>query len=301
MHDINMAHHHVVTQAEFQGCCLDCQKSLDILKPHILGFHKKLSALSPEEIEALSPEDLYQLYMALDDIAHLNVGDHLAHSLLKDPEIAAVLPDIRHYYVRFFDLHEHHLASAILAPSVEDSVHAWNEVERFPLITRYRTLVKNHVNADSFRRDRPVIFLGCGSLPMTLILLAKEHGVHGVGVDIDEDAVEYAAKCLEKLHLLSRVTVRLGSHETLSGILETGPHDLLIAAMAEPKEPIFREVRTLLETFRDTRVSYRTYTGIRAVLYAPFHPHGIAGFTPKEVVMPTGRVNNTTVFLEKTP
>jgi hypothetical protein len=45
-------------------------------------------------------------------------------------------------------------------------------------------------------------------------------------------------------------------------------------------------------------VIYRTYTGMRAVLYAPVTDADVAGFRTVKKVFPTGRVNNTTIFAE---
>jgi hypothetical protein len=45
-------------------------------------------------------------------------------------------------------------------------------------------------------------------------------------------------------------------------------------------------------------VIYRTYTGMRAVLYAPVSEDDVKDFRTVKKVFPTGRVNNTTVFAE---
>lgn len=293
MHDINIIHHHEVVEDHFAGCCLDCRRSLEIIKPHIISFHKRVCKLSDDHLYELPPEELYGLYVALDDIAHLKVGDHLAEFVLNDRDISELLPDIRKYYTRFFDIHEMHLAKDIQ----ETSEDPWKTIDRFPLLDRYRTLTNGHVGARSFRSDRTVAFLGCGHLPMTAVLLAKNHGIDVTAVDVDSDAVESAKKCLEKLGLSKKIQVVKGNEDILEDLLDKKPHDILVAAMAEPKKQIFKKIEKLMKNHPQTGVSYRTYTGIRAILYKPFPVDEILGFEPVETISPTGRVNNTTVFL----
>jgi len=293
MHDINIVHRHEVVEEHFAGCCLDCRRSLEIIKPHILNFYKRVCKLPLAHLQGLPPDELYGLYVALDDIAHLNVGNHLAQFVLNDKDIYELLPDIRKYYTCFFDIHEKHLAKDIQ----ETSKDPWETIERFPLLDRYRTLTTGHVGARSFRGDRAVAFLGCGHLPMTAVLLAKIHGIDVTAVDVDSDAVESAKKCVEKLGLSKMIQVVQGNEDILGALLDGRPHDILVAAMAEPKKQIFAKIEKLMKNHPQTGVSYRTYTGIRAILYKPFPADEILGFESVETILPTGRVNNTTEFL----
>ncbi len=293
MHDINIVHRHEVVEDHFAGCCLDCRRSLEIVKPHIINFHKRVCNLSDDHLYGLPPEELYGLYVALDDIAHLNVGEHLAEFVLNDKDISELLPDIRKYYTRFFDIHEMHLAKDIQ----ETSENPWKTIDRFPLLDRYLKLTAGHVEALSFRNDRALAFLGCGHLPMTAVLLAKNHGTAVTAIDIDDNAVENALKCVEKLGLSHKIEVVRGDEDILENLIHRKPHDILVAAMAEPKNQIFRKIEKLMKTHPQIGVSYRTYTGIRAILYKPFLPDEISGFEPVETILPTGRVNNTTIFL----
>ncbi len=295
MHDINITHHHEVVEEHFAGCCLDCKQSLEIIKPHILSFHDRVSKLSQVHLPDLNAEELYGLYSALDDIAHLKVGDHLAELVLKDKDIERLLPEVRIYYTNFFDIHEKHLAREIS----ETTNDPWDIIDRFPLLDRYLTLTKNHTRALSFRNDRSIAFLGCGHLPMTAFLLAKIHGSTVTAIDIDSEAVENARRCIRKLALSEKIEVIHGNEDILENLLDKEPHDILVAAMAEPKKQIFASIEKFIDNYPTTTVSYRTYTGIRAILYKPFLPDEIHGFQPIETIPPTGRVNNTTIFLQR--
>jgi hypothetical protein len=97
MHDINFTHEHELKKHDFLGCCRDCQASLDIIKPHIMEFAKRIKKYTPKMLEALKPEDLYRLYQLLDDLAHMQAGVHLAGLILDEPDIRRELPAIRSY------------------------------------------------------------------------------------------------------------------------------------------------------------------------------------------------------------
>ena len=74
---------------------------------------------------------------------------------------------------------------------------------------------------------------------------------------------------------------------------------ILVAALAEPKNRIFENLQCLLSgQNRAIPVIYRTYTGMRAVLYEPVSPSDTKGFRIVKKVFPTGRVNKTTIFAE---
>ncbi|MBL0700196.1 MAG: nicotianamine synthase, partial [Desulfosarcina sp.] len=72
----------------------------------------------------------------------------------------------------------------------------------------------------------------------------------------------------------------------------------LVAALAEPKARIFKSLGRVMEKRKDAFVVFRTYTGMRAVLYEPVQPDDIKGFKIVKEILPTGLVNNTTVFAE---
>lgn len=109
MHDINYTHHHELDEHDFLGCCRDCRASLNIIKPHIMAFADRIHKYSEDMLAELAPDALYRLYQLLDDLAHMDAGDHLAALILDEPDIKQVLPLIRSYYAAFFTIHEKHL------------------------------------------------------------------------------------------------------------------------------------------------------------------------------------------------
>ena len=157
MHDINFFHEHELVEQDFVGCCKDCQNSLAIIKPLILGFADKISKYTHAMLEALPPEELYRLYQILDDLAHMDAGPHLSGLLLDDVEIREKLPLIRSYYSAFFSIHEVQLAYDLI-----HSDDPWQHLASFPLYPRYESLVKNQIAAMHISSGNRLVFVEAG-------------------------------------------------------------------------------------------------------------------------------------------
>jgi len=289
MHDINYSHQHELVEHDFLGCCKDCRTSLKIIKPHIMAFARKIKGYNPKKLEALNPDDLYQLYQLLDDLAHMEAGDNLAGLILDEPDIRAELPLIRSYYSTFFDIHEVHLANKLLK-----SHSPWKTLKSFPLYPRYEALVRNQIEAMHIEADSTLVFIGSGPVPISLILMSRFYGLRSVGLDISAKTVELSKKVIKCLGLENKIKIICGDDSNLKKI----DWDMvLVSALAEPKARIFKSLREILKNRKKhVPVVFRTYTGMRAVLYEPVKPDDIKGFKIIRQVLPTERVNNTTVF-----
>jgi len=291
VHDINYFHEHELKDHDFLGCCKDCQNSLNIIKPHILAFAERIGKYTREMLEELSPDDLYRLYQLLDDLAHLEVGAHLAGLILEEEAIKSALPLIRAYYSTFFAIHETHLAKQLVTAG-----DPWDTLYGFPLYPRYEALIRAQVEALPDLADRKVVFIGCGPVPMSLILMNHLYQIPSLGLEASGKSVKMAREVIDTLGLARDIEIVEGDDAVL-GDLEWDA--VLVAALAEPKERIFRRIRAvLMEKEMNIPVIYRTYTGMRAVLYAPVTDADVAGFRTVKKVFPTGRVNNTTIFAE---
>ena len=287
MHDINFTHEHELKEHDFLGCCKDCQASLDIIKPHILSFAKRIKKYTRKMLAALEPEVLYRLYQILDDLAHMETGAHLAGLILDEPDIRRELPVIRSYYSAFFSIHEKHLAEELLK-----SEAPWETLKSIPLYPRYEALVRSQTEAVHTAPGSILAFIGCGSVPMSLILMSRLYGIRSMGLDSSAETVNLSKKVIQCLGLGKEVEIIQGDESRLRNL----DWDLvLVAALAA----VFQTLRKLLKERKEqVPVIFRTYTGMRAVLYEPVQPGDIQGFTIVKEILPTGRVNNTTVFAE---
>jgi len=291
MHDTHFTHEHELKEHDFLGCCKDCRASLDIIKPHIMAFAKLIKKYTPKMLAELKHDDLYRLYQLLDDLAHMEAGTHLAGLILDEPDIRRELPLIRSYYSTFFSIHEKHLAEELLK-----SDFPWETLKSFHLYPRYESLVRNQVEAVHTAPGSRLAFIGCGSVPLTLILMSRLYGIRSIGLDNSAETVSLSKKVIQCFGLGKEVDIIQGDDSRLRDF----DCDLvLVAALAEPKARIFQTLREVLkERKRHIPVIFRTYTGMRAVLYEPVQPGDIAGFKIVKEILPTGRVNNTTVFAE---
>ena len=291
MHDVNYHHRHELDRHEFLGCCKDCQHSLEIIKPHIMAFAEKIRNYDEKALKALDPEDLYRLFLVLDDLAHMDAGEHLAGLILDEPEIRSVLPMIRAYYNTFFSIHEVHLASRLL-----DSEAPEETFKAFPLYPRYEALVQNQISLNKIGHETRLAFIGCGPVPSTLILLNQLAGVRCVGLDISEPIVDLSRRIVGCLGLEKEIEIVHGDETRLR---ELDWDVILVAAMAMPKARIFSNLRLILKEREktDALVFFRTYTGMRAILNVPVTEGDIKGFCVVNTFYPTGRVNNTIVAI----
>jgi len=289
MHDINYSHKHELIEHDFLGCCKDCQASLDIIKPHIMAFAKRIKNYTKKMLAAISPEELYQLYQLLDDLAHMEAGNHLAGLILDEPDIRRELPLIRSYYSTFFSIHEMFLAKELLK-----SNDPWETLKSFPLYSRYETLIRSQIKAMHIAQDSTLAFIGCGSVPISLILISRLYSIRSVGIDSSAKSAELSKKVIRCLELEKEIEIIHGDESKLK---ELNWDIVLVAALAEPKAMIFKSLRKALKEKKvHAPVIFRTYTGMRAVLYQPVQPGDIKGFIIVKEVPPTGKVNNTTVF-----
>ena len=71
----------------------------------------------------------------------------------------------------------------------------------------------------------------------------------------------------------------------------------MIAAFAEPKDRVFANVWEVVD--EKTPVLYRTYTGMRAILYSPVTNKDTRGFHQEVMLLPKGKTNNTSVLIRK--
>ena len=241
-------------------------------------------------MKALSPDDLYRLFLLLDDVAHMEAGEHLAGLILDEPEIQGVLPVIRAYYNTFFSIHEVHLAERLLKSS-----NPWETFSRFPLYPRYEALIKNQMEVNHIEIGSRLAFIGCGPVPSSLILLNRLARIRSVGVDTSKNAVALAQQVIQHFGLQKEINIVHGDETLLQQLLDWDM--VLVAAMADPKERIFRNLHLIMQESgkTDTLVLYRTYTGMRAILHVPVKADEIKGFCVVKTIYPMGRVNNTIV------
>lgn len=263
------------------------------IRSHILHFYDNVKDLNLSTTSESNITELYGIFSELDELGHMDIDNEMCELILQDPIIQPLLPAIHTSYSNFFSFHEMELARKILV-----NENPWKKLKSFPLYLRYENLINVHIQNSP--KIKMLAFIGCGPLPITLLLFSKLHGIHCIGIDKDPEAVALAKSCVKHFGLEKEISIILGDETVLSKIEYDS---ILIAGLAEPKKRIFQNLFYIAkmkksETKKQISVCYRNYTGMRQLLYRPFGSEHTRGFRKIKEIYPSGGVNNTLVFLE---
>jgi hypothetical protein len=144
----------------------------------MLHFYNNIKDYDLSTKSEANPTDLYRVFSELDELGHMDVDKEMCELILKDPVIQSLLPAIHTSYSNFFSLHETQLARNILACN-----EPWKMLESFPLYPRYENLINVHIQNSP--EIEVLAFIGCGPLPVTLLLFSKLYGIRCIGIDKD--------------------------------------------------------------------------------------------------------------------
>ena len=234
--------------------------------------------LDNEGLSALDGTDIDEITMILDEIeviAHdKEIDFDSAKHILDDEKMNKALQLIRKFYVYIGARLERENAMKIL-----ESDNPREVLDSFHFYDRYIGLIEN---------------LGSGPLPLTLIMFNMVTGCKCIGIEQFEDVAELSRKVLKRLGLDKDIEIITGDEKTIADL----DYDILmIAAFAEPKDRVFANVWEVVD--EKTPVLYRTYTGMRAILYSPVTNKDTRGFHQEVMLLPRGKTNNTSVLIRK--
>jgi hypothetical protein len=289
-----MSHTQISAILNFPILVPDSGKNLYKLKTRISDFYGKIKDYDFSTMTESNIAELDGLFSELYGLVHMNVNEDSYNAVFRDSVICSLLPAIHRSYSSFFSVHETYLAREVLA-----NADPWKMLESFPLYQRYVNLIR--VQVQNSPEIKTLAFIGCGPLPVTLLLFSKIYGIRCTGIDKDPEAVELARKCVKHFGLEKEISIVLGDETALSKI---ECDSVLIAGLAEPKKSIFRNLHSFTknkkqEPKQSISICYRNYTGMRQLLYKPVLPEDIRGFRKVKEILPSGGVNNTLVFLER--
>ncbi len=95
----------------------------------------------------------------------------------------------------------------------------------------YSEVVNNEISLAGITADDRVLNIGCGGIPFTSILIARQTGAKVWAVDRDSEAVNVARRCIEKTGLHRLIAV-----EHYNGV-DPLPFDYSVAIVALQVEP----------------------------------------------------------------
>ncbi|WP_440955553.1 nicotianamine synthase family protein [Methanosarcina sp. Mfa9] len=269
-------------------------QQLDSIRKQIIQFHEKIRGLDGGKMAALSSGQLFGLFSELDALGHLDLDEELCQYIFNDPKVHSLLPDIYSRYSNFFSLHERQLTEEILGCE-----NPWGALETFSLYPRYESMIRDYVR--SCPKVSTLAFLGCGPLPISLLLLGRLYGIHCIGIDSDPEAVAFATRCVKHFGLEDKIRIICGDESALSRLEWDS---VMMAGLAWPKQRIFKNLHSMLKARekkgleKPASICYRDYTGMRQLLYWPVREEYLTGFKKTMSIQAERQVNNTLVFLE---
>ena len=249
--------------------------------------------LDTEGISALDGTDIEEITKILDDIeviAHdKEIDFDSAKHILDDEKMNKALQLIRKFYVYIGARLERENAMKILESDDPKAV-----LDSFHFYDRYIGLIENEMQLAKFNENKTFVFLGSGPLPLTIIMFNMVTGCKCIGIEQNPDVAELSRKVLKRLDLDEGIEIITGDEKTIADL----DYDILmIAAFAEPKDRVFANVWDVVD--EKTPVLYRTYTGMRAILYSPVTEKDTRGFHQEVMLLPRGKTNNTSVLIRK--
>lgn len=264
--------------------------------PKIEEIAEKLEAYgidSLEDLSSLNTVDLDEITSLLDEIeviAHDETIDFdSAKHILDDEKMNTALQLIRKFYLYIGARLETNNATEIIKSEDPKAT-----LDTFHFYERYEGLLTNESKLAHWHEDKTFVFVGSGPLPLTLILFREKFGCKCIGIEIEEDVAELSREVIKKLGLDDGIEILVGD-ETLLRDLDFDI--LMVAAFAEPKDRVFSNVWEIVD--EKTPVLVRTYSGMRAILYAPLTDTILRGFHKEVMLLPIGNTNNTSVLLRK--
>ncbi|MPL75413.1 hypothetical protein SDC9_21237 [bioreactor metagenome] len=242
------------------------------------------------ELDHVELENILKLLDEVEIIAHDNIIDFdSAKHILDDPKMNKALQLIRKFYVYIGARLETENAKRILKSENPKKI-----LESFKFFDRYEGLIKNESQLVRFDENKKIVFIGSGPLPLTLIMFNKIFKSKCIGIEVDEETAKLSKEVLKKLNIKKDIEILVGDEKTIKEI----DYDIImVAALAEPKERVFANIWEIVN--EKTPVLYRTYTGMRAILYSPVTEKETRGFHKEVMILPTGNINNTSVLIRK--
>ena len=235
-------------------------------------------------------DEVIEILDEVEVIAHYKTIDFdSAKHILDDEKMNRALKLIRKFYVYVGARLEMENALKIL-----NSDNPREVLDSFHFYDRYIGLINNESKLAKFNEEKTFLFLGSGPLPLTLIMFNEVFGCKCIVIEQQEEVAQLSRKVLKKLNLDDDIKIVIGNENTIADL----DYDILmVAAFAEPKERVFSNIWDVVS--EKTPVLYRTYTGMRAILYSPVTEKDTRGFHKEVMLLPTGNTNNTSVLIRK--
>jgi nicotianamine synthase len=174
----------------------------------------------------------------------------------------------------------------------------YNDYQR--LVDLEKNVIDTHTDTDP---HKPWLFIGGGPLPLSAILLAKNHGIKSKVIDSSREASEISSQLITKLE--EKETIERGHVTIFHGYAETitdykNHETIFLAALAgdtlESKQTIFRQIKQ--HAPQNAHVLARSSHGNRQLLYLPVPESTYKDFDLVHELHPGNDVFNSMILLK---
>ena len=251
----------------------------------------ELNKIGEDKYDETSLEELVLILDEIEVIAHDETIDYdSAKLILSDEGMIHSLETIRDFYIYLGARLERENAYEI----IQGGDNAWEVLDTFHFYERYEGLLKNESELVDFDENTKLVFIGSGPLPVTLIMFNKMFGCKCVGIEVQPSVAKLSRHIIRRLGLADDIEIVIGDERYVKHL----DYDVvMVAAFAIPKDKVFGNLWEIINP--DTPILYRTYSGMRQMLYEPVKDVDLRGFHEEKRVLPTGNVNNTSVLVKK--
>ncbi len=269
------------------GICSD--SCAGVVAGEIMDVYSVIADFDREETYLTPSNHLNTVFQRLDQLIALDVDDVTTEEILSNSGLNSAFDVITRFRSRYTAELEIEQANAIL-----DSSDPWRSLKGFDYFSNYIQLARTEFHGAGLKAGDTVLFLGSGPLPLSLIVLCREYGLKGIGIEQEKERVELSRRVIGRLGLSNEIKILDGNQFTLP--LDEPVDLIMVAAQAEPKSAIFSYLAEVLPA--GTMISYRIYEkGMRRLLDT-FSRYELPGNLEEYGrIRPTPPANNTSVFL----
>ena len=180
------------------------------VEPLITEFsqiYAQVKDLKETDILDNSSPELYAVFKRLDELVSLDIDEQSIEVLFESPDFNILIAEISRF--RFL----YNLKLEIeKAKSLLESSNPWQTLHNFTFYPNYLQLASTEYTGSGLKPKDCVLFLGSGPLPLSLIMLCREHGLFGIGIEQDGKRASLSREVIACLGLSESIEIIEGNH-----------------------------------------------------------------------------------------
>lgn len=225
----------------------------------------------------------------------LSRPDEDTDAFFADTKVMAILSDLRRISAR-----GEYLRETLWAHKVISSSNPRITFREMPFHGNYRKLVNFEMSGARAAVTRPIeraLMIGCGPMPMTVIMLAQSLGIEVSGIDASHEATRLARAFCDA------VGVDASIYECdVMEFRDYARYDYVILAAGvglEREERLKYIAHLARQMSSGAALVVRTAQGMRRLMFPQISPRDLVGFDCKYLIQPLDRVVNSMIIAEK--